>query len=304
LNTAQSLQAVYSAAQPVCERLDSSYQDLKDLSMEVSHLYEKLELDPERLQWVNDRLDLLYSLQQKHKVSTVDELIVLRDQLSGKLQAVYHYDEQLAVLQQELGTVSIQLQQLAEELTSSRKQAAQQLERALVEKVSSLGMPHMQFKVEFLEKEQVDASGADVVRFLFSANKNIPMKPVSETASGGEISRLMLGIKALIASSIALPTIIFDEIDTGISGEVADKMGNIMQGLGQVMQVLAITHLPQIAAKGKTHYFVYKDDTKHRTETHIKILSPEERVNEIAQMLSGSELTEAAKENAKILLKR
>ncbi len=302
-NVAQSLHSIFPSSQSVFERLDSSYQELKDISMEVGHLYEKLELDPERLQWVNDRLDLLYSLQQKHKVSTVDELIVLRNQLAEKLQAVFHYDEQLALLQKELKALSERLTDLSGKLTQTRKQAAQQLQTALVEKVSLLGMPHMQFAVEFAAKVHPDASGADIVRFLFSANKNVAMKPVSETASGGEISRLMLGVKALIASSVALPTIIFDEIDTGISGEVADKMGSIMQELGQVMQVLVITHLPQIAAKGQSHYFVYKDEANHRTETHIKVLSPEERITEIAQMLSGAKLTEAAIENAKVLLK-
>ena len=176
------------------------------------------------------------------------------------------------------------------------------MEQRLVERVSVLGMPYMQFTCSITEKNAPDATGLDEVAFLFSANRNVPVKPVAQTASGGEISRLMLGIKELIAGAMALPTIIFDEIDTGVSGEVADKMGGIMHRMSEIMQVIAITHLPQIAAKGDVHFFVYKEENDI-TETHIRRLSPEERIKEIAQMLSGSELTEAAIANAKELLK-
>jgi DNA repair protein RecN (Recombination protein N) len=187
-------------------------------------------------------------------------------------------------------------------LTQTRQAAAIQLERRLVEQVSLLGMPYMQFTCSMTAKNVPDATGLDDISFLFSANRNVPVKPVAQTASGGEISRLMLGIKALIAGILALPTIIFDEIDTGVSGEVADKMGKIMHEMGESMQVIVITHLPQIAARGDSQFFVYKEESD-ATETHIRRLSPEERIKEIAQMLSGSELTDAAIANAKELLK-
>ena len=302
LNATRSLTSVFAKGKEISERLETAYLDLKDLALEVANYKEKTEYDPERLRFVNERLDTIYALQQKHKVESVRELITLRNDLQARLQSIENLDETLKELQQEVTRTREILLKSAQRLSQSRKKAASVLEKMLVQKVSVLGMPHMQFICELTQKEKPDVAGIDKIRFLFSANKNVPLKPVSEIASGGEIARLMLGIKALIAGAIALPTIIFDEIDTGVSGEIADKMAKIMQELGEVMQVIVITHLPQIAAKGKTHYFVYKKENEVGTETNIRKLSDTERVREIAQMLSGEKLTEAALENAKILL--
>ncbi|GHT49838.1 DNA repair protein RecN [Bacteroidia bacterium] len=304
LNTCQALEKVYPSAQAATERLQTAYLDLKDLQTSLNSEQEKLELNPERLKLVNDRLDLFYSLQQKHKVQTVEALIELRDKIAEQLEEIENYEEVLAKLQQELDAAQKKVRELAAELSATRLRAGAYLEKQLVEKVSVLGMPYMQFACQIDKKETPDTSGGDTVCFLFSANKNVALRPVAQIASGGEISRLMLGIKALIAGTTALPSIIFDEIDSGVSGEVADKMGQIMHRMGDVMQVITITHLPQIAAQGNTHYFVYKDDAKETTETQIHCLSPDERIREIAQMLSGSALTDAAIENAKELLKR
>ncbi|MDR1682285.1 MAG: DNA repair protein RecN [Candidatus Symbiothrix sp.] len=304
VNTAQNIRKIFHSADEIAERLQSAYIDLKDLSLEIHHQQEKLELDPERLQQINERLDLIYSLQQKHRVDSIENLIALKDDLESQLTEIANFDDEIADLQQQSEILEAKIHQLAQQLTETRVQSAKLLEPELVERVSILGMPSLQFQAEIKEKEMLDSTGKDDIRFLFSANRNNPMQAVAQTASGGEISRLMLGIKALIAGAAALPTIIFDEIDTGVSGEIADKMGNIMQKMGEVMQVIAITHLPQIAAKGQAQYFVYKEENNDFTETHIRRLSPEERVREIALMLSGSELTDAAIENAKALLKK
>ncbi|MDR0682288.1 MAG: DNA repair protein RecN [Dysgonamonadaceae bacterium] len=304
LNTAQSISKIYRSSDEIAERLQTAYLDLKDLMLEVNAQQEKLELDPERLQWINERLDLLYSLQQKHKLNSIESLIALRNQFEIQLQAIESYDEAIEKLQQQLSVSQNKMLQLAKELSETRKAAAVYLEKQLVEKVSVLGMPYMQFSCRIAGKEFPDSTGLDDVNFFFSANKNVELKPVAQTASGGEISRLMLGIKALIAGATALPTIIFDEIDAGVSGEIADKMGGIMHQMGNVMQVIVITHLPQIAARGDIQFFVYKDENNLLTETHIRQLSEEERIKEIAQMLSGIKLTEAAIENAKELLKK
>jgi DNA repair protein RecN (Recombination protein N) len=302
LNAAQSILKRYPAAAETVERLQTAYLDLKDLLPDITRQQEKLEWDPERLQIVNQRLDLLYSLQQKHKVSSVEELISLRDDLQSRLETIDSYDETLAALHRERAEAERQALLHAHELTATRTQAAARLERQLIEQVSPLGMPALQFACAITPKNAPDATGLDNVSFLFSANRNVPVQPVAQIASGGEIARLMLGIKASVAEKLALPTIIFDEIDTGISGEVADKMGKIMHNMSGIMQVLAITHLPQIAARGDSHFFVYKEENE-ATETFIRRLSPDERVHEIAQMLSGSELTSAAIANAKELLK-
>jgi DNA repair protein RecN (Recombination protein N) len=298
-----SLQKIYPPAGEIGERLQTAYLDLKDMQLDINRQQEKLELNPERLQGVNARLDLLYSLQQKHRTDSVEGLITLRDQWAVQLQEIENYDEEIAQWQQQSEALHTQVLQLAQTLTETRRQVASALEQQLTGRVSVLGMPYMQFQCRIMPKNAPDATGLDDVQFYFTANKNVPLKPVSQIASGGEISRLMLGIKALIAGAAALPTIIFDEIDTGVSGEVADKMGRIMHQMAEVMQVIAITHLPQIAARGDSQFFVYKDEEKELAETRIRRLSHDERIREIAQLLSGSELTEAAVENAKELLK-
>ena len=302
LNILTALNKVYPKSVEMTRRLESSYLDIKDLASEISKKQEYLELDPERLYYVNERLDLLYTLQKKHKLETCEALIELRNNIGIQLQEINNFEEQIATLEKDLQSFYEQVIKLAGNLTQSRKMAAGKLESELVLKVSSLGMPNMKFTCDLTSKSHPDSNGMDYVNFLFSSNKNLGLKPVSATASGGEISRLMLGIKSLIAGAMALPTIIFDEIDTGVSGEIADKMGDIMQKLGVQMQVITITHLPQIAAKGSSHYYVYKFDDKNTTETNIRKLNQEERVKEIAQMLSGSELTDAAIEHAKNLI--
>ncbi|MDR2086685.1 MAG: DNA repair protein RecN [Dysgonamonadaceae bacterium] len=303
LNQAQSLQKIYTASEEITERLQTAYLDLKDLYREVASRQEMLEFNPERLQEVNTRLDLIYSLQQKHRLTSVEELITLRDRLDEQIREIDNSGEELAQLEKIKAAAYAQVLQSAGTLSQVRQEAARQLEKQLVEKVSLLGMPHMRFTVRLLQKEQPDSTGQDEVVYLFSANKNGELKPVAQTASGGEISRLMLGIKALIAGAMALPAIIFDEIDVGVSGEIAGKMGDIMRQMGKEIQVIAISHLPQIAAKGESQFFVYKEENNNLTESHIRRLSKEERVKEIAQMLSGAKLTDAAIENAKELLK-
>lgn len=299
----QSIQKIYSEAQEIHERLESAYIDMKELSREVALLEDSLEYQPEKLQELNERLNMLFTLQQKHRVNSVEELIEIRDNMQSKLTTIDNFDEQIARGQKETEAAFEAVCVLAKQLSEHRKKAASSLEKELTAKVSPLGMPNMRFACRISPKPQPDSSGMDEITFLFSANKNVDLQPVASIASGGEIARLMLGIKALIAGSIALPTLIFDEIDTGVSGDIAGKMGDIMKELGQVMQVVTITHLPQIAAKGDHHYYVYKEEKKEATETHIKELSDDERIREIAQMLSGAELTEAAIANAKELLK-
>ncbi|MCL1937507.1 MAG: DNA repair protein RecN [Candidatus Azobacteroides sp.] len=304
LQLAQSLCKIYSPASEMRDRLQVAYFDLKDLLPDISGQQEKLEFDPERLQWINDRLDLLYSLQQKHKTDSVEGLIALQNQWSAQLQTIEGYDEKIMDLKKQMDAARELVLSLSDQLSATRKESAARLEKQLTEKVSVLGMPYIRFQCQMSKKEFPDSEGSDEICFLFSANKNGELKAVAQTASGGEISRLMLGIKALIAGASALPTIIFDEIDTGVSGEMADKMGDIMRQMSETMQVIAITHLPQIAAKGDSQWLVYKKENNQGTETHIRRLSEEERVKEIGQMLSGSELTSAALENAKQLLKR
>jgi DNA repair protein RecN (Recombination protein N) len=301
LNTAQTLQKIDSDSDEVSERLRTAYLDLKDLAPEIAVRQENLEFKPERLQEIGERLDLIYSLQHKHHLNSVEELIALRDRLEHQIREIDHSGEELEKQEKELSEAYARVEQMAVTLSKSRKEAARLLEKQLVEKVALLGMPYMRFSVA-LSPKTLDATGADEVAYLFSANKNGELKPVAQTASGGEISRLMLGIKALIAGAMALPSIIFDEIDAGVSGEIAGKMGNIMRRMGAIMQVIAITHLPQIAAKGDSQFKVYKDEDKELAETQIRCLSDAERIGEIAQMLSGVHLTAAAVENAKELL--
>ena len=302
LNTLNSLQRVYQPAKELTERMESAYIELKDISHEVSSQSDSVEFNPVRLEEVNERLNLIYSLQQKHRVQTLDELIALTDEYRSKLSDITSYDERIAELTARKEEQYKQVKQQAELLTKARTKAAREVEKQLAARLIPLGMPNTRFRVDILPRKEPESDGMDDIRFMFSANKSAELQPVAQTASGGEISRLMLCIKAMIAGFTALPTIIFDEVDTGVSGDIADKMGDIMQELGTKMQVFAITHLPQIAAKGQAHYFVYKKDTKDRTLTRIKQLEGEERVNEVARMLSGASLTEASLANAKDLL--
>ena len=302
LSSMDALERYFPRAKEVAERLRSAYIDLNDLASEMEGMIEDVEFNPDRLAWVNERLDSLYALQQKHRVSSVDDLIALRDQFRAQLTDIESFDEQIAALEKQVQDAYKELLQQAAVLSEQRKVAAVAFAQQLVQMVAPLGMPHTRFQVEVVPRKEPESDGMDEIRFLFSANKSMALQPVAQTASGGEISRLMLCIKAMIAGFTALPTIIFDEVDTGVSGDIADKMGHIMQDLGSKMQVFAITHLPQIAAQGEAHYFVYKEDVKDRTLTRIRPLDKEERIREVARMLSGSALTEASLANAKDLL--
>ena len=302
LSSMDALERYFPQAKEIVERLRTAYIDLNDLASEMEGLMEDVEFNPDRLAWVNERLDTLYALQQKHRVSSMEELIALRDQFRAQLADMDSFDEQIASLEKEVQDAYKELLQQAAVLSEQRKIASVAFAKQLVEMVAPLGMPHTRFQVEVVPRKEPESDGMDEIRFLFSANKSMALQPVAQTASGGEISRLMLCIKAMIAGFTALPTIIFDEVDTGVSGDIADKMGHIMQDLGSKMQVFAITHLPQIAAQGEAHYFVYKEDVKDRTLTRIRPLDKAERVREVARMLSGSALTEASLANAKDLL--
>ncbi|MDD4821595.1 MAG: DNA repair protein RecN [Bacteroidales bacterium] len=283
------------------DRLESNLIDLKDIASELRSIQEKVEYNPERLLFINDRLDTIYSLMKKHKVDSVDELVALHKDLGKQLEKFYSLEQEIVDANKQLEKARKALATIATQLTEERKQSVPRIEKQLVETLLQLGMPHVRLKVE-LTAHEPDKTGADTVSFLFSANKNAPLQPIGDIASGGEVARVMLSLKALIAGAISLPTIIFDEIDTGVSGEMAGKMATIMQQMGKTMQVIAITHLPQIAAKGSTHYHVYKEDTELDTITHIRTLDSDERVREIAQMLSDGVISEAAINNAHSLL--
>ncbi|MDR1200463.1 MAG: DNA repair protein RecN [Tannerellaceae bacterium] len=302
LLASEALDKYYPEAEEITERLRTAYIDLNDLASEADSQKEDIEFSPERLQWVNERLDMLYSLEQKHRVSTVEELITLRKTYEKQLTTIDSFDEQISELTVRTEASYQELKKLASQLSVKRKKASEGISKELMNKLSLLGMPNTRFRIDFIEKSEPESDGIDDVRFMFSANKSGALERVAQTASGGEISRLMLCVKAMIAGFTALPAIIFDEVDMGVSGDIADKMGVIMQELGTNMQVIAITHLPQIASKGKEHYYVYKQDTDEHTVTQIKKLTNEERITEVARMLSGATLTDASMANARELL--
>ena len=303
LNTMLGLQKVYSPATELAERLESTYIELKDVSQEVSSQEEDVEFNPERLEEVNDRLNLIYTLQQKHRVTTVEELLALTEEYAAKLAAITSYDERIGELTTLCDTLYNKVKKQAAVLTKARTGAAREVEKQMASRLVPLGMPNVRFQVEMGMRKEPGVHGEDTVNFLFSANKNGALQSISSVASGGEIARVMLSIKAMIAGAVKLPTIVFDEIDTGVSGEIADRMADIMQEMGKKdRQVISITHLPQIAARGCAHYKVYKQDNETETNSHIRSLADEERVEEIAHMLSGATLTEAALNNAKALL--
>ncbi len=305
LNTMHGLQSVYPVAGELVERLDSTYIELKDIAQEVAGKEEQIEFNPARLDEVNERLNLIYTLQQKHQVSTVDELLRLTDEYAARLSAITSSDEQIEELKEHCEALYHKVQKQAALLTETRMAAAREVEKQMAARLIPLGMPNVRFRVEMGERKEPGMYGADTVNFLFSANKNGTLQSISSVASGGEIARVMLSVKAMIAGAVKLPTIVFDEIDTGVSGEIADRMADIMQEMGeQNRQVISITHLPQIAARGSAHYKVYKQDNETETNSHIRRLTDEERIEELAHMLSGATLTEAALNNAKALLNR
>lgn len=293
---------VFSASEELASRLESCYIELKDIAGEIESQAEDVEYNPQRLDFVNDRLNVIYSLQKKHNVDTIGELLELQKGLEEKLERIDNSDEYIEELRQKRDAQYAKALDIASQLSATRKAVATKVEKAMVEKLLPLGMPNVRFVVAF-EEEPLGVNGIDKVQFLFNANKSGELKPVSQIASGGEIARVMLSLKALIAGAVKLPTIIFDEIDTGVSGSIAEKMAKIMQEMGdQHRQVISITHLPQIAALGSHHYKVYKEDNADSTVSHIIELSQDERVTELAHMLSGENLTQAALDNARELL--
>ena len=303
MQTLQSVSRVYTPAQEWGERLNSCYIELKDISREISGAQEEIEFNPARLDFVNERLNLIYNLQQKHRVDSVEALLELTDKYRNQLNTITSFDETIAKLNKRKEDLYAQVLAQAAVLTECRSRSARQIEEQMQALLIPLGMPNVRFAVEMTTRKEPDAKGMDSVTFLFSANKNGTLQNVASIASGGEIARVMLSLKAMIAGAVKLPTIIFDEIDTGVSGSIAEKMALIMQDMGkQNRQVISITHLPQIAARGIAHYKVYKEDTETGTNSHIRLLTREERVREIANMLSGSTLTEAALNNARALL--
>ena len=270
----------------LAERIDSVEIELKDIVSDIQRLYDRTERDPMRLEQVQERISMLQTLMKKHRVQTVDQLITLRDELATQVQRIENIDEDLARLQAEVDTAHSALSIAADALTASRLEPCNLIASRLVEDMVRLGVPHAKVAVDIQPTNDFSETGKDNVQFLFAANLNQSLRRVAEVASGGEISRLMLCIKALIASSNGLPTIIFDEIDTGVSGAIASQMGEIMRQMAQSRQIITITHLPQVAARCEQHYLVYKEDTDVRTETHIRQLSDQEHDMEIEKMRS------------------
>ena len=294
---------VYPSMADVAGRMQSSYIELKDIAQEISSSVDHVEFDPNRLDAINTRLDKLYTLQQKFHVETVTELIATRDRIAEQLSHIDNGDEDIEEKEKEVAALLVKAEKQAALLTSIRHKSAKAIEKEMKGRLIPLGIPNVRFEIAFAEKP-LSGNGADKVSFLFSANKSTQLQPVSQVASGGEIARVMLSLKAMISGAVKLPTIIFDEIDTGVSGKIAEKMADIMEEMGlQNRQVLSITHLPQIAAKGSHHYKVLKEETENGTLSHMKELNNQERIEEIAQMLSGSDITQAALANAKELLR-
>ena len=299
----KGISRVLPDATELSERLDSSYIELKDIAQDISAKLEDIDFDPAELDAVNNRLDRLYDLLKKYHADTVGELIEKRDALQLQLSNIENSDDALATLQHRLDQLRQQALKQAAALTQLRTKAARQIEKDMQSRLVPLGMPNVRFSIEVAPSD-LGANGQDKISFLFSANASTPLQPVSQVASGGEIARVMLSLKAMISGAVKLPTIIFDEIDTGVSGKIAEKMAEIMQEMGQhERQVISITHLPQIAALGTTHYRVEKEETPTGTVSRMTMLSPEERIREIAQMLSGSDVSDAAIQNAKQLLR-
>lgn len=294
---------VYPSMADVAGRMQSSYIELKDIAQEISSNVDHVEFDPNRLDAINTRLDKLYTLQQKFHVETVTELIATRDRIAEQLSHIDNGDEDIEEKEKEVAALLVKAEKQAALLTSIRQKSAKAIEKEMKGRLIPLGIPNVRFEIAFADKP-LSGNGADKVSFLFSANKSTQLQPVSQVASGGEIARVMLSLKAMISGAVKLPTIIFDEIDTGVSGKIAEKMADIMEEMGlQNRQVLSITHLPQIAAKGSHHYKVLKEETENGTISHMKELNNQERIEEIAQMLSGSDITQAALANAKELLR-
>lgn len=299
-----NIKEVYPDVKEVAERMQSSYIELKDIAQEISGSVDNVEFDPNRLETINSRLDQLYSLQQKFHVENVEELIATRELINEQLQHIDNGDEDIEELEKQVALLLAKAEKLASNLTAIRTKSARKIEEEMKKRLIPLGIPNVRFEISFSAKP-LSPDGVDKVNFLFSANKSTLLQPVSQVASGGEIARVMLSLKAMISGAVKLPTIIFDEIDTGVSGKIAEKMAEIMTEMGNLnRQVISITHLPQIASMGTHHYKVLKEETEERTLSHMKELNEQQRIEEIAQMLSGSDITPAALANAKELLNK
>ncbi len=303
LHSVDSVTKVYPAIADAAQRMESSFIELKDIADEVAQHAERVDFDPSRLETVSERIDLIYRLEQKFHVENVSQLIALREDFEQQLNQIDGGDEHLHELETRLKETENECTALAKALTATREKAARKVEEEMRQRLVPLGIPKVRFEVQLTAKP-LSADGADKVSFLFTANSSTPLQPVSQVASGGEIARVMLSLKAMISGAVKLPTIIFDEIDTGVSGKVAEMMAKIMREMGEhERQVISITHLPQIAAMGAHHYKVYKEEGDEGTASHMRQLTATERVGEIAQMLSGSDVSDAAIKNAQELLK-
>ena len=301
----QNLSSCFPKAQELYERLESCSIEVEDIAQEVSNHLENITFDPKRQSYVNERLNSIYTLEQKHHCETAEELLCLGEKLRHQLEELDCSDEQVEALQKECRQKREATLEMGRQLTASRTKAAPKIEKEMLKRLQELGMPNIRFSVSLTTQEKPMEEGLDSVAFLFSANRNMPLQNIAEIASGGEMARVMLSLKALLTSKTQLPTIIFDEIDTGVSGQIAERMAFMMKDMSRNgCQVISITHLPQIAALGEIHYKVYKQDSKQGTATHIRQLTTKERITEIAHMLSGSTLTDAAINNAKELLKQ
>lgn len=306
LQILQGITRMYPAINSYSERMESTIIELKDIEADLSNMQENIEGDPRRLDEVNKRLDSIYTLEQKHDVKSSDELIALAGSLREKLDEIGHGEELVNQLEQKEKSLFDEATQLAEILSKQRQESAKLIVKHITASLCQLEMPDNKFEIQIDKMQELSPQGADKVTFLFSANKNMLPRPIADVASGGEIARVMLALKALMGTHTSMPTIIFDEIDTGVSGRVADAMARMMKQMSsrQGQQVIAITHLPQIAAQGDTHLFVYKENTDEQTISHIRTLTAKERITEVAHMLSGTNLTQAAIENAKQLLEK
>lgn len=293
-----------SRLQPLAERLESARIELSDIESEIGRISSDITVSPQRLEEVEERMSLIYSLQRKYGCANEDELIALRNSLESSLDGAQEMEEKLSGMREELAALDKKRRGLAELLSSKRKQASESLSGELQEKIRSLEMPYAVFRAEVSPRESLGPKGADNLDFMFSANGESSLRDISKVASGGELSRVMLALKGLLARYTSMPTMIFDEIDTGVSGRMADRMGDMIGRMGHDMQIFAITHLPQIASKKGTHYLVYKEFTESGAHTGIRKLEGRERVMEVARMLSGSELTPEAMENARVLLEK
>ena len=300
----ESISSMLESSAELTERLESALIEVRDLASSVEAEAEAVSVDPARLEVVSEWLSALYSAMRKHHVDDEEALIALRDELSERLLSIANSDEHINNITRERDEAYDHLLKTAQELTKAREKAAKTVEAQMLKLLAPLGIPNVQFQVAIQKRKEPAPNGLDQVEFLFSANQGSPLRPISEVASGGEIARVMLSLKTLMSGATNLPTIIFDEIDTGVSGHIAERMAQMMLDMGKNgRQVISITHLPQIAALGQHHYRVFKTDDASGTTSHIEQLSPADRITEIAHMLSGAELTQAAIDNARELLK-